>query len=280
MKKRIRNLICLGLSAIMVMGLSVTVFAEEVKCEEAEIGETVYYNMPKSVVEEEPEIKNKLLISTDDIVKMNEEELINTLKTQTPLDSEEISQIVQYYKSEDFKNGIEPTYGIYDHPEWQIKPYVKSTVKSVTYATSWIGIDAYRSSVGMSKGKTVTKEISGKLGFSGSTEIKKYKPSLTAEFTAKATTTVSESQTCPAWTTMNWRPYLLFWKDTYYGKMKITTIVPSGTGIYENVWYEEHTGTDKRKITSTTEVWSAQNKTHNVNATTPAPPTGAPNVLG
>lgn len=78
---------------------------------------------------------------------------------------------------------------------------------------------------------------------------------------------------------MNWRPYLLYWIDTYYGKMKITTIIPTGTGVYENVWYEDHTGTNKRKITDTTEVWSRVNSSHNVSATTPAPPTGAPDVL-
>lgn len=33
------------------------------------------------------------------------------------------------------------------------------------------------------------------------------------------------------------------------------------------------------KITDTTEVWSRVNSSHNINATTPTPPTGAPDVL-
>lgn len=278
-KKHLKKLLCLTLSAIIVMGMSTTAFAEETDTITTTIGETYYFDSPQILSEEEPEVNNHLLFSVDDIEKMSEAEFSAALSTETPLDSIEIEQIVSYYHSDDFKQGIAPTYGIYDHPEWQIEPYVKSTVKGVTYSTSWIGIDAYRSSVGMSKGKTETKEISGKLGFNGSAEIKKFKGNLTAEFTAKASTTVTENQTCPAWTTMNWRPYLLYWIDTYYGKMKITTIIPSSGGVYENVWYEDHTGTNRRKITDTTEVWSRVNTAHNVNATTPAPPTDAPDVL-
>lgn len=280
MKERyFKRLVSVACTVVMVMGISVTTFAEEADTITTTIGETYYFDSPQTISEEEPEVTNHLIFSVEEIEKMTEIEFSAALKAETPLDNTEIEQIVSYYHSDDFKQGISPAYGIYDHPVWQIQPYVKSTVKGVTYATSWIGIDAYRSSVGMSKGKTETKEISGKLGFSGSAEIRKFKGNLTAEFTAKASTTVSESQTCPAWTTMNWRPYLLYWIDTYYGKMKITTIIPTGTGVYENVWYEDHTGTDKRKITDTTEVWSRVNSSHNINATTPTPPTGAPDVL-
>lgn len=279
MKRNFRKLVGLVLIAAMTMGMSVTAFAEEADTITTTIGETFYFDPPQTLSDEEPEVTNHLLFSAEEIEKMTESEFRAALNAETPLNNTEIEQIVSYYHSDDFKQGVAPAYGIYDHPEWQIKPYVKSSVKGVTYSTSWIGIDAYRSSVGMTKGRTETKEISGKLGFTGSGEIKKFHGSLTAEFTAKAVTTISESQQCPAWTTMNWRPYLLYWIDTYYGKMKITTIIPNPSGVYENVWYEDHTGTDKRKITDTTEVWSRVNESKNVNATTPAPPTGAPDVL-
>lgn len=278
-KKHLKRLASATLVAVMVMGMSITTFAKETDTITTTIGDTYYFDSPQPLSAEEPEIHNSLLFSVDEIKKMTKDEFITALSTQASLTDTEIEQIVSYYHSKDFELGVAPTYGIYDHTEWQIKPYVKSSVKGVTYSTSWIGIDAYRSSVGMTKGKTETKEISGTLGFSGSSEIKKFKGTLKSEFTAKSSTTVSESQSCPAWTTMNWRPYLLYWIDTYYGKMKITTIIPTGTGVYKNVWYEDHTGTNKRKITSTTEVWSRKNTSHNLTAKTPAPPTGAPDVL-
>ena len=267
-------------SSIAIFGQETVAFTEEIVADTKTemIGELIEYESPSMLTQEDP-VENRLLISIEEINLMTDQELVRSLKDLTPLTDEEITQIVEYYRSEDFKNGISPAYGIYDHTEWSIKPYVKSSQKSVTYATSWIGIDAYRSAVGMSKGRTESKTISTKLGFTGSAEIKKYKPSLTAEFNFSTTTTVSESQVCPAWTTMNWRPYILYWIDTYYGKMKVTTIIPGAGGVYENVWYDELTGTDKRKITDTTEVWSRVNTKQSVNATTPTPPTGAPDVL-
>lgn len=163
--------------------------------------------------------------------------------------------------------------------EWNIQPYLRKTAKKVTYSTSWIGIDAYRSSVGMSKGRTETKEISEKLGFSGSAEIKKaFKASFSTEYIETASTTVSENQTCPAWTTMNWRPYLLFFEDYYYGKMKTTTTITTPYGVTKNVIYKDHIGINKRKITSSTEVWARENVKRNIKATTPMPPTDAPKV--
>ena len=274
-----KKVLSLILALVLVSSMSLTAFAaesEESDTIHAPMEPTIYYDVPMPIAEEES--GETLLISADEIAEMSQDDFFAFLSENTPLNVDEITQIVAYYHSEDYKNGVAPAYGIYDHPEWYIEPYVKTSTKMVVYATSWIGIDAYRSSVGMTKGKTETKTIKFSLGYTGDKEIKNFNNKLTASFESSTTTTVSESQTCPAWTTMNWRPYALYWKDEYYGKMKITTIIPYTGGVYENVWYEEFTGTDKRLITDTTEVWSRVNSAHNVNATTPTPPTGAPNV--
>lgn len=276
-EKRVKKLISFALSGIMVMGMSMTAFAAEDGTITEILEGPIYYDIPQTV-DESPESEETLIISSGDIENMSAEELAAFLSNQTPLYEDEISQIVAYYQSEDYQNDITPMYGIYDHPEWYIKPYVKSSTKRVTYSRSWIGIDAYRSSVGMTKGKTESKTIKFTLGYTGSKEIKEFDNKLSASFETSTTTTVSESQTCPAWTTMNWRPYATYWEDEYYGKMKITTIVPTATGVVQNIWYEEHTGTNKRLINDTTEVWSRVNSSHNINAVTPTPPTGKPNV--
>ena len=241
-------------------------------------GPEITYDCPAPLSEEVPEGES-LLISAEEIKTMSESELANALHEKAPqLTEEEISQIVSYYTSEDFEAGIAPVYGLYDHTEWYIKPYIKSTRRMVQYATQWIGIDAYRSSVGMTKGRSETKSITFSLGYTGSAEIKKVKNELKASFSHTSSVTVSESQTCPAWTTMNWRPYTLFDEQTYYGKMKITTIIPNPGGVYQKVWYDEHEGVNKKLVLDTHEVWSRENKAKDVNARTPQPPTGKPNV--
>ena len=55
---------------------------------------------------------------------------------------------------------------------------------------------------------------------------------------------------------------------TYDGSTELTSEVIIGT----------MTGDNKRLIKKSDEVWSRENTNHNVNATTPQPPTGAPNV--
>ncbi|MFB2022669.1 hypothetical protein ACEVJL_14550 [Pseudoflavonifractor sp. P01025] len=145
-------------------------------------GPEITYDCPAPLSEEVPEGES-LLISAEEIKTMSESELANALHEKAPqLTEEEISQIVSYYTSEDFEAGIAPVYGLYDHPEWYIKPYIKSTRRMVQYATQWIGIDAYRSSVGMTKGRSETKSITFSLGYTGSAEIKKVKNELKASF--------------------------------------------------------------------------------------------------
>lgn len=240
-----------------------------------EIIGTTLYAEPHDRVMPEEESGQTLLLSQDEIKAMSVDEIVAALRNETPLEYSQVEQLAQQLKSG--RQGLR--YGIYDHAEWYTKPYNKKTTKMLAWGTKWIGIDAYRSSVGMSKGKSETVEISFSLGFTGSVEIKKFKPSFTATVSHKNTKTVSESQTCPAWTTMNWRPYSTYNKEEWYGRMKITTVIPNPNGsVYKNVWYEDHTGTNYSIINDTTEVWSRVNTAKNVNATTPTPPTTAPNA--
>lgn len=273
-----KKLLSTILSLTMLCSLAINAFASESTITEI-WDPTIYYENPNPMpyLSELGE-SERLIISIDEIEKLSISELEDLLREETPLTEEESSQIAAYYKSDDFANGISPIYGIYDHPEWYIKPYIKSSTRMVTYATTWIGIDAYRSSVGMSKGREETKQISFSLGYTGSAEIKDFSNELSASYSHTSSTTISESQQCPAWTTMNWRPYVLWDKQVYYGKMKITTIIPSIGGVYENVWYDDHEGENKKIVTETTEVWSRVNYAQDVNATTPIPSTGAPNV--
>lgn len=273
------------LALTVVLSVSAVAFAantiDNTPVEEGETafwGPEITYDCPAPLSAEDPEGES-LLISAEDIKTMSESELVTALREKAPqLTEEEISQIVSYYTSENFNAGVAPMYGLYDHAEWYIKPYLKSSRRMVQYATSWIGIDAYRSAVGMTKGKSETKSITFSLGYTGSAEIKKVKNELKAGFNYTSSVTVTESQSCPAWTTMNWRPYTLFDEETYYGKMKITTIIPNPNGVYEKVWYDEHEGINKKLVLDTHEVWSRENKTKDVNAKTPQPPTGKPNV--
>ena len=238
-----------------------------------EMLDVIVYDSPIALEDEQAGLT--LLLSGDEIIAMSAEELTTALLEITPMSYMQASELADQMKNGSPSRG----YGIYDFPEWYITPYVTSSVLWVTYSTSWIGIDAYRSSVGMTKGNTETKTINYTLGFSGSAEIKSFKPSLTFSYNTSYTTTISSSQTCPAWTTMNWRPYSTWYLDEYYGKMKITTIIPlPGGGVYQNVWYDDHTGTDRRIVTETTELWSRVNTAQNINAPTPQPPTTAPPV--
>ena len=204
--KHFKNLLCLTVSAIMAMGLSATAFAKEADVVTVPMGDVYYYDSPQPFSMEETEINEHLLFSVEDIAEMTEVEFAKALEENTPLDSKEIEQIVSYYNSDDFKQGIAPMYGIYDHPEWQITPYKKERQKWCAYATSWIGIDAYRSGVGITKGYTETKDVSTTLGYKGSKEIEKYIGSFSAETTTTYTTTVNESAFCEPWNTINWRP--------------------------------------------------------------------------
>lgn len=278
-----KKLLLAVLTLTMAFSLSMVAFAEEgnntvAECATEVWGPEIIYDIPQPLSEETPE-GERLLISAKEIASMSESEFVAALQEKAPqLTDDEISQIVKYYQSEDFENGIAPVYGLYDHPEWYIKPYIKKTTRMVTYATSWIGIDAYRSSVGMTKGRSETKSITFSLGYTGSKEIKSVKNELKASFNHTSSVTVSESQTCPGWTTMNWRPYTLYDEQIYYGKMKVTTIMPIVGGVYENVWYDELEGVNKQLVLDTHEVWSRENTTRNVNALTPQPPTGKPQV--
>lgn len=128
----------------------------------------------------------------------------------------------------------------------------------------------------MTKGQSEEKSISYTLGFQGSAEIKSFKPSLSAAYSRSYTTTVSASQTCPAWTTMNWRPYSVYWKDYYTGYAEMELIEMVFPVVIKSTYYETLEGTNNRMLTETTEVWSRKNSNKNVNLATPLPPSSQP----
>lgn len=162
------------LALTVVLSVSAVAFAantiDNTPVEEGETafwGPEITYDCPAPLSAEDPEGES-LLISAEDIKTMSESELVTALREKAPqLTEEEISQIVSYYTSENFNAGVAPMYGLYDHAEWYIKPYLKSSRRMVQYATSWIGIDAYRSAVGMTKGKSENKEHHIFLGIYG-----------------------------------------------------------------------------------------------------------------
>lgn len=222
--------------------------------------------------------ENTLLFSVDDIFSMTKNEFAEALRETTPLNDYEIDEVVNYYHSENYNQGIMPTYGIYDFPEWDEPPVITDSVTWVAYSTNWIGIDAYRSSVGMKKSKTESLTISFNIGFEGSAEIKKIDSKFELRHGVEHTITMSEEVECPAWTTVNWRPYAVYREDKYEGVMKVRTIAPTVLGVYEYVWYDPHEATNRVLITQTTETWSRYNENHSLTAATPLPPTTAPSV--
>ncbi|SNS67507.1 hypothetical protein SAMN05446037_101673 [Anaerovirgula multivorans] len=275
MKKLIAGVICFT----MFFMSSFTTFANINTIDDNTVHEfyaDIYINRePK--VEMPKGIEKEILLTREETMAMTAEELSTAIKEKTELSDEDVSQLVDYYKNAD-ENERMPR-GLYDTYTWHKHPYLASSKRYVAYSKTWVGIDAYRSSVGMTKGSSETKSISYTLGFEGSGDIKKVKTTFKSSFTATNSYTVSESATCPAWTTMAWRPYTTYDLETWKGVMKRTTIIPLPNGeIYQSVGYEDREGTNKVEVNKTHEVWSRVNTSKNVNATSPSPPTSAPNV--
>lgn len=261
-----------------------TAFAQEsnIKNEcKTEIIETVYQRENDTNNQNES-TKVEILLTANQVKSMSKAQLISTLDNLTELDSNQIIALANTLKNGNSINAMtatSPTSG--QVKEWVIEPYIETRYKTATYTTSWIGIDAYRSSVGMTKGKSDEKTVSVTLGFEGAKEIKAVKSTFKASFTKSFKTVISESQSCPAWTTMNWRPYILSYEDHWYGKQKITSYIPMiGGAVSVQVEYKEYTAIDKSLITESTEVWSRVNSKKDVNAATPLPPQDASSILG
>jgi hypothetical protein len=241
-----------------------------------------YYDKSNAFVSDGFNDNNKVVLTSKEAKTMTSEQIIETLRERTSLSTAGINNILNNIQEKKNTTGKMSTYSspyyAYDEDTWTSNPYISKTEKKVTYTTSWLGIDAYRSSVGMTKMKTESISVTVGVGFSGSAKIKTANPSLSASYNHVNTTTVSESQTCPAWTTMNWRPYTVYYVDYYTGTYVTTTYL-----VYTDMSVEivnrtttTVTGTNTRLVTSTTELWSRYNSTFNLNLPTPLPPTGAP----
>lgn len=251
------------------------------------------YDEPISIKKNTQKESNSVIISGKEAKLLSDKELTNKLKEKTNLNQEEIEDMVIQIKSVNNTDILkeanslnvtssDPIYlATYHEYSWVVQPYISKTETWVNYATSWIGIDAYRSSVGLVKGTTEQKSVTKTFTFTGSLEIKKFKPSLSYTTTETQTTIITESATAPAWHTVNWRPYIAFYRDFYAGTQNDTLYgVLAYTGdvvvIYSN--NNAHSGTYDRYLVKTTELWSRENTSRNENASTPLPPSGPPSV--
>ncbi|RAP75120.1 hypothetical protein [Paenibacillus montanisoli] len=156
---------------------------------------------------------------------------------------------------------------------WTKAPYVTFSQNRVTYATSWIPEDNYRSNVPVTVSYTKTMTISATLGFSGSGLIKD-KMGFQVSAGVNQTTSITQGATIPSWTVWGKRPYIKYrleeWAGIYY-------YIDSTGGIVQ-VIEGPVTGTNKVLITKSTEYWTRTNTAESTTATTPTPPTGPPNV--
>ena len=242
--------------------------------------DNVSYNVPSSTT--------KILISKDEIQKMSDSQLKMVLSQKTNMSTKDINILVKQMESQKklLNNSIysDTNYSTLFSglpitiTSWDREPYVYLTERWVTYSTSWIGIDAYRSSVPMTKGESEYISIIYALGFSGSGEIKKFKGTLTASCDYTRTTTVSSTDTCPAWTVAMWRPYSTWYKDYYSGVLKHTVYTQVGLELHEYVYFEPVGGEDRRLIYAADEMWSRVNTSEDKYASTPVPPTSAPPI--
>ncbi|WP_103110966.1 hypothetical protein [Brevibacillus reuszeri] len=154
---------------------------------------------------------------------------------------------------------------------WDTEPYITSSQPMVTYSTSWIVEDNYRSSTAVNVKYSKSMKTSTTIGFSGAAEIKS-KLSFTASKTHEYTTAVEQGATVGAWTIWGKRPYIKWTKQDY-------------KGVWYQVWHNgseyitgtiDKTGTNNRLDIAATEYWDKVNTAKNPNASSPTPPTGQP----
>ncbi|MEC0110727.1 hypothetical protein P4H27_27585 [Paenibacillus taichungensis] len=156
---------------------------------------------------------------------------------------------------------------------WSKAPVITSSKDLITYSTSWITEDNYRSSVPITATYTKTLTTSVSLGFTGANVIKD-KMGFNATFNETQTSTIAQGATVPGWTVWGTRPYIKWteenWTGTYY-------YIDSTGGIVQ-VIEGPVSGTNKKLRTKSNEYWSRENTSKSTSATTPAPPTGVPNA--
>ncbi|MBM7569163.1 hypothetical protein [Paenibacillus sacheonensis] len=156
---------------------------------------------------------------------------------------------------------------------WSTEPHITLSQDRVTYSTSWVTEDNYRSSVPITVTYTKTLSTNATLGFSGSGLIKS-KLGFTASFGVTQTSTIAQGATVPGWTAWGYRPYIKYHLDEWEG---IYYYIDSTGGIVQTI-EGPVTGSNKTLITKSNEYWSRTNTTQSLTATTPTPPTGVPNV--
>ncbi|WP_212937880.1 hypothetical protein [Paenibacillus antibioticophila] len=156
---------------------------------------------------------------------------------------------------------------------WSKEAKLISSENRVTYKTSWITEDNYRSSVPITATYTKTSSVSKSIGFEGDAEIKA-KFGFTASATVSQSTTISQGADVPAWTVWGTRPYIKYKLEKYSGEYYYTIFA----GGSLNTYYYNKTGENYILITKSNEYWSRTNTSKSTTATTPTPPTGAPNV--
>lgn len=167
------------------------------------------------------------------------------------------------------------TKGILSTSYWHIAPYITSSINGITYSTSWVGYDNYRSSVATNC--TYNKSITTKknIGFTGDTKIKS-SLGFSWSYEISQTASVTTSTNIPAWTIWDTRPYITWTENQYLGAWTVESYNPlTGITTYST---SSKTGTNIVKRVSNTEAWSATNTARNIKATSPLPPIGAPNV--
>lgn len=250
---------------------------EEIKIEETLLESITYY---EPTVITDP-ISTKEIISAKEARRMTPQQYKDKLIKETDLNNSQINALIDNEAKQMTNiNSVTPLMGnVYVTYSWEVEPRIIKSEKWVSYTDRWIGIDAYRSSVGMTKGTEESRTISFSLGYTGSTEILDFTHELKAEFSISNTCTVSASQQCPAWTTMNWRPYTVFYKETWEGVRlkKVYLMTPDGkTSVTTTSTVE--TGVNRRELVSTHELWSRVNSSRSLTIATPLPPSSAPIV--
>ncbi|AIQ50696.1 hypothetical protein [Paenibacillus sp. FSL R7-0331] len=156
---------------------------------------------------------------------------------------------------------------------WTSGPYLASQDYMVRYQPSWISEDNYRSAVPIKVTYTKMQKVALTINFAGSDEIRK-KYGFTVGGSVEQTTTIAQGADIPAWTVWGTRPYIKYRNDNYTGEYTVTIYA---SGSLNNYTYTK-TGTNTSVVTKANEYWSRENTSKSINATTPIPPTTAPNV--
>ncbi|MEK4509734.1 hypothetical protein [Paenibacillus sp. FSL K6-2524] len=156
---------------------------------------------------------------------------------------------------------------------WSKEPKLTSSENRVTFNRDWVTEDNYRSAVAITVSYTKTLKISRDIGFEGAVEIKN-KFGFSASASVEQTSTISQGANVPAWTAWGYRPYIKYKLDQYSGEYYL--MIYAGGAI--NTYYYTKTGSNYSLITKSNEYWSRINTSQSLTATTPTPPTGAPNV--